>query len=270
MTNPMFLTLKSDSHYEIQSISENPFIHDVSYHPSPNGKWRFLGFLHLCLLAVVLTTFPVFGQTADVTQRVLPVAEMSDLDFLNDFLEEHFIAPQDPDFTSGIFFDITRDGFGSNDVLVLYPSEEQFHLSAYLPDNMSQVLRTQGLATDYNLVTTRNLTEVIVDEAENETNPKKALAGAMLGSIQNYYTEGEFQGYISQQGDNLRVSFWGYGEDDWFFTPKSEICMEPPKNESVVVVAHKQPEIRTFLDVDGCVVVESSTAGGDVSSRVCD
>jgi len=270
MTNPMFSTSQSDSHFRMQSTSENHFTHDVSYTQIPHRKRGFLKSFHIGLFALVLIALPVFGQTADVTQRVLPVAEMTDLDFLSAFLEDHFIAPQDPDFTSGIFFDITRDGFGSNDVLILYPSEEQFHLSAYLPDNMSQVLRTQGLATDYNLVTARDLTEVIVDEAENETNPKKALAGAILGSIQNYYTEGEFQGYISQQGENLRVSFWGYGENDWFFTPQSEICSEPPENESLVIVTHKQAEIRTFLDVDGCVVVESSTAGGDVSSRVCD
>jgi len=70
--------------------------------------------------------------------------------------------------------------------LVLYPSEEQFHLSAYLPEQLAAVLRAQGLATDYTISTTRDLTEVLIDEAENETSPKKALAGALLGSIQNY------------------------------------------------------------------------------------
>ncbi len=229
----------------------------------------------LCLKSVgfliLLLAIPAYGQfaDADVTQRVLPVAELKDLDFISSFLEEHFIFPQDPDYSSGVFFDITRDGFGSNDVLVLYPSEEQFQLSAYLPEQLAAVLRRQGLATDYTISTTRDLTEILIDEAENETNPKKALAGILLGSIQNYYPSGEFQGYISQQNENLRVSFWGYNEDVWQFTPRIEQCIEPPESESVLIVAHKQPEIRTFLDIDGCIIVESTTTGGEVSSRVC-
>ncbi len=228
-------------------------------------RLKSLGFW-LLFLAI-----PAYGQftDADVTQRVLPVAELRDLDFISSFLEQHFIFPQDQDYTSGVFFDITRDGFGSNDVLVLYPSEEQFHLSAYLPEQLATILRNQGLATDYTISTTRDLTEVLIEEAESETNPKKALAGSLLGSIQNYYPSGEFQGYISQQNENLRVSFWGYSEDVWQFTPKTEQCVEPPESESVLIVAHKQPEIRTFLDVDGCIIVESTTAGGEVSSRVC-
>ncbi len=218
---------------------------------------------------VVVFALPVYGQTAEVTQRVIPVAEFSDVEFISTFLEEFFIFPEDPNFSSGIFYDVTRDGFGKNDLLVLYPAEEQFQLGSYLPERLSSVINRQGLATDYTLDTTRELTEVIVAEAENETNPKKALAGALLGSIQNYYTEGEFQGYISQQNEILSITFWGYQEDTWKFTPKAAQCVEPPDSESLLIMAHKQPEIRTFLDIDGCVIVESSTAGGEVSSRVC-
>ncbi len=225
---------------------------------------------NLCFAGwMMLLTVPVYGQIAEVTQRVLPVAEFSDVEFINTFLEEFFIFPEDPNYTSGLFYDITQDGFGTNDLLVLYPSEEQFQLGSYLPERLSSVLNTQGLATDYELSTTRALTEVIIAEAENETNPKKALAGALLASIQNYYTEGEFQGYISQRNEDLSITFWGYKEDTWTFTPKAGQCVEPPDSESLLIVAHKQPEIRTFLDIDGCVIVESSTAGGEVSSRVC-
>lgn len=212
---------------------------------------------------------PVYGQNTQVTQRVLAVAEITDLEFIASFLEEHFIFPQNQEYVSGVFFDITGDGFGSNDVLVLYPSEEQFQLSAYLPEQMADVLRTQTLETDYRITTTRDLTDVLIEEAENETNPKKALAGAVLGTIRNYYVSGEFHGYISQQNENLRITFWGYDEDMWKFTPRAEQCIDPAETESVMIVTHRQPQIRTFLDIDGCVIVESSTAGGEVSSRVC-
>ena len=229
--------------------------------------------LLLCLcwgsIGLVGLSGPVFGQTAEVTQRVIPAAEITDLAFLRTFLEEQFIFPEDPAYTHGLFFDLTRDGFGSNDVLVLYPGEEQFLLGTYLPEQMATVLSTQGSSTDYSLVTTRERIGMVAEEAEQELNPKKALAGSFLESTVNYHPDGDLEGYISLQGENVRASFWGYTEDLWqFLTPAEAQCLQPDA-EPMILVAHKQPEIRAFLDVDGCVVVESSTAAAQVTSREC-
>ena len=71
---------------------------------------------------------PVVGQTAEISQRVLPVAELTDLDFIRVFLEDQFIFPESPDYTSAVFLDITRDGFGANDVLILYPTGDTARL----------------------------------------------------------------------------------------------------------------------------------------------
>ena len=217
---------------------------------------------------MLLVTFSTFAQTGEVTQRVMPVAELSDLSFIASFLEEQFISPEDPDYTSALFFDITRDGFGSNDVLVLYPARELFQLSPYVPDRMVDVLRRQGLATDYNLSTTLEVSSIVIDEAESEENPKKALAGTVIESVESYYPVGNVEGYFSRQGDDVRVSFWGYNDDAWEFIPKAAQCIQYDR-DPVMIVAHKQPEIRTFWDVDGCVIVESYTTGAEVSSRIC-
>ena len=223
----------------------------------------------VCWGLISLMVGPVYGQTAEVTQRVIPAAELTDLAFIRTFLEEQFILPEDPEFTHALFFDLTRDGFGSNDVLILYPAEEQFQIGTYLPERMAEALRTQGLATDYNLVTSREFIGMVSEEAEQELSPKKALAGTFLESVLNYYPGGDFEGYISQQGDNVRVSFWGYEENLWQFAPAAAQCVQPDA-EPLILVAHQQPEIRSFLDVDGCVVVETTTAGAQVSSRECD
>lgn len=225
---------------------------------------RFVG----CLV-VLLPAIPSLGQMATVSQRLLPVAELTDLDFIRGFLEDQFISPEDPNYSSASFLDITRDGFGTNDLLILYPSEEYFQLSEYLPESMINVLSAQNLETDYNLTTVRDLSSVIADEAEQEEDPKKALAGAFLGSLLAYYPTGDFQGCIDQAGEDVRVSFWGYEEDKWQFTPEATRCVQPDVDPLLLVV-HKQPEIQSFLDVDGCVVIQASTTGAEVSSRVCE
>ena len=227
--------------------------------------------LYLCWGSIGLVGMagPVLGQTSVVTQRVVPAAELTDLTFLRTFLEEQFIFPEDTAYTHALFFDLTRDGFGSNDVLILYPAEEQILLGTYLPEQMATVLSTQGLSTDYVLVTSRERIGMVGEEAEQEMNPKKALAGSFLESAMNYHPGGDLEGYISLQGDDVRANFWGYTEDLWqFVTPEVAQCMQPDA-EPVILVAHKQPEIRAFLDVDGCVVVESSTTAAQVTSREC-
>ncbi|MXW82689.1 MAG: hypothetical protein F4107_02715 [Gemmatimonadetes bacterium] len=214
---------------------------------------------------------PAFAQEEGyVTQRVLPVVELTDLAFIQSLLEEQFILPDDPEFTHALFYDITRDGFGSNDVMVLYPSQEQFQLGAYLSQETAEALGTQGLASDYRLVTVREYASLLSEEAENEMDPKKALASAMIQTVQGYYSEGDFDGYISLKDEDVQITFWGFDESKWQFVPNLMQCVEPPESKPVMLVAHKQPEIRSFLDIDGCVIVESSSTSAQISARVCE
>ena len=134
---------------------------------------------------------------------------------------------------------------------------------------MSDILTTQGLSTDYNLVTSRIHIDSILVEAEQEMNPKKALAGSFLRFIKSYYPNGNFQGYISLEEDEVRTNFWDYTEDLWEFTPNAALYLQPD-SEPVIMLAHKQPEIRAFLDADGCVAVESSTTATPLISRKCE
>ncbi|MCY4171240.1 MAG: hypothetical protein OXF08_06525 [Bacteroidetes bacterium] len=226
----------------------------------------------VCLgILILITGIPVFGQDGYVTQRVVPVVQVNSQEFIQSLLEEQFILPEETEIEYAVLYDITRDGFGSNDALVLYPSQEQFQLGAYLSSSIADALRTQGLATDYNLVTIREYAELLTEEAENEMDPKKALASTMIRTIESYYSDGDFQGYISRKDQDVQISFWGYDESKWEFIPGVSQCLEPPTwQQSVTIIAHKQPEIRSFLDIDGCVIVESSSSSAEISSRVCD
>ena len=227
-----------------------------------------LGILAFLALALLVPA-AALAQMATVSQRVLRVAELNDLGFIRQFLDDQLINPRDPDFASAAFLDVTGDGFGTNDLLILYPSQEHFLLSEYLPERMTNILSAQNLATDYNLTTVRDLSRVIADEAEDEEDPKKALAGAMLRSLLVYYPAGNFEGYVSQVGEAVRISFWGYNDALWQFIPEATRCVQPDEDPLILVV-HKQPQIQSYLDVDGCVVIQASTTGAEVSSRVCE
>lgn len=233
------------------------------------NKISHFGLFAIILVGASSSTDTAFAQMTNVSQQVLPTVEIRDLDLVEEFLETQFITPEDTNYNSALFLDVTRDGFGVNDLLLLYPSEEYFQLSEYIPDQMRNVLSEQNLESDYNLSTSRDMTRVIADEAETEEDPKKALAGAMLQSLLVYMPAGNFEGYINQVGDNVRINFWGYDEDAWQFIPESKQCIQPD-DDPMIMLVHKMPQIQSLLDVDGCVVIQASTTAAEVTSRVCE
>ena len=220
---------------------------------------------------LLLSCGTAHGQQAKVNQRVLPAAEVYDLDFINRFLEDQIIFPNDPDYTHALFLDVTEDGFGSNDILVLYPSEEHFSLSPYFPEAMLNTLVTLNLETDYRISTVRSRSPLLADEGEVEEDAKKALAGAILGSLLHYYPEGPMEIHLLQKGEDVHITFWNYEEDLWNFVPQATQCIQPDLREAepLVIVVHKQPEVRYYIDSEGCAVVESMTRSGSIASRSC-
>ena len=121
----------------------------------------YFGLLFIFIVSVMPTGNTAVAQLANVSQQVLPTVDLKDLDLIGELLEEQFIIPADPNYRSAVFLDVTRDGFGVNDVLILYPSEEYFQLSDYLPERMMNVLSEQNLETDYSLYTSREMNVIL-------------------------------------------------------------------------------------------------------------
>ena len=224
-----------------------------------------------CSILLFLPARTAQAQEARANQRVVPVAEVYDLEFINRFLEDQIIFPNDPEYTHAVFMDITEDGFGSNDILVLYPGREHFTLSPYLPEAMLNTLVSLNLETDYRINTVRDRTVLLASEAEGEGDPKKALAGAMLGSLLHYYPEGPMEVHLVQRGEDVHITFWNFDEDLWTFKPEATQCIHPglQTGEELVIMLHKQPEILSHIDSEGCVIVENLTSAGSAVSRTC-
>ncbi len=232
---------------------------------------RIAGRILVFSILLLLPSRVARGQEAMANQRVVPVAEVYDLEFIGRFLEDQIIFPNDPEYTHAVFMDITEDGFGSNDILVLYPAREHFTLSSYLPEAMLNTLVALNLETDYRINTVRDRSILLASEAEGESDPKKALAGAMLGSLLHYYPEGPMEVHLVQRGEDVHMTFWNYDEDLWTFKPEATQCIHPglQTGEPLVVRMYKQPEISSYIDSEGCVVVENMTRAGDVVARSC-
>ena len=224
----------------------------------------------LIIAPLLLCNGAAYGQLqgADVSQRVLPAAEVHDLEFIRQFLEDQILFPEQDSYTSAVFLDVTNDGFGINDLLVLEPSRERFLLSEYLPQGLLSRLAELNLEEDYRLATVREQSEAVSDEAEMEENARKAMAGSVLRSLVPYYSAGPLEMYVRQQNEEVNITIWGYDSERFTFVPNATQCITPP-SEPMLVEMFSEPTVRSYLDYDGCVVVENWTADGKVVSRSC-
>jgi len=224
----------------------------------------------LIIASVLLFAGAAYGQDqeADVSQRVMPAAEVYDLEFIRQVLEDQILFPENDSYTSAVFLDVTQDGFGINDLLVLEPNRDQFLLSATLPQDLLSRLSALNLEEDYRLQTVRGQSAVVTEEAEMEENARKAMAGSVLRTLGAYYSSGPLEMYVRQQNEEVNITIWGYDSERLTFVPNATRCIAPP-SEPMLVEMFSEPTVRSYLDYDGCVVVENWTADGKVVSRSC-
>lgn len=95
-----------------------------------------------------------YGQAkqADFTQVTRPVAELSDQAAINELLTELIITPQIPqDSISRVeVVDVTGNGYGPDDLVVVYPSGETFNIDPSLvTGRVQEIMRSWSLESEF-------------------------------------------------------------------------------------------------------------------------
>lgn len=95
-----------------------------------------------------------FGQAqqADFTQVTRPVAELSDQAAINELLTELIITPQIPkDSISRVeVVDVTGNGYGPDDLVVVYPSGETFNIDpSLMTGRVQDIMRSWSLESEF-------------------------------------------------------------------------------------------------------------------------
>lgn len=92
------------------------------------------------------------AQQADFTQVTRPVAELSDQAAINELLTELIITPQIPqDSVSRVeVVDVTGNGYGPDDLVVVYPSGETFNIDPSLvTGRVQEIMRSWSLESEF-------------------------------------------------------------------------------------------------------------------------
>ncbi|MCY4673230.1 MAG: hypothetical protein OXD43_05605 [Bacteroidetes bacterium] len=109
--------------------------------------------------------------------------------------------------------DVTANGFGPNDLVLLYPSMETYEVGSDVPRLLQESMKSWEIAADYRLDATREESMRIAADAHNRQDARAALTGDVLSAVARYYEGDEFDLRMSQDPEGVRLEIWNYDPD---------------------------------------------------------
>ena len=106
--------------------------------------------------------------------------------------------------------DVTANGFGPDDLVLLYPSMETYEVGSDVPRLLQESMKSWEIAADYRLDATREESMRIGPDAHNSQDARAALTGDVLGAVARYYEGDEFDLRMSQDTAGVRLEIWNY------------------------------------------------------------
>ncbi|MDE2770850.1 MAG: hypothetical protein OXI44_06710 [Bacteroidota bacterium] len=106
--------------------------------------------------------------------------------------------------------DVTANGFGPDDLVLLYPSMETYEVGSDVPRLLQESMKSWEIAADYRLDATREESMRIAIDAHGRQDARAALTGDVLGAIARYYEGDEFDLRMSQDTAGVRLEIWNY------------------------------------------------------------
>jgi hypothetical protein len=166
----------------------------------------------LCSLLIVV--FCASAEAQDV--RVRPVmayrATVTDPVIIGQLLHQQSI-PAEGTVDSIEIVDAMADGFGGNDLVVLYPSKQVFVLMA-----VEEPLKTVMDNWHYNLQqrTTPNTTSrELADQARSERSPFAGLLSHIMRGLEAYYSGTVIEGAFRRDESTAFLALWNFVPDSF-------------------------------------------------------
>lgn len=162
--------------------------------------------------------------------------------------------------------DVTANGFGPNDLVILYPSMETYEIGSDVPHLLQTSMKSWEIAADYRLDATRQEALRIPMDAHLRQDARAALTGDVLSTVARYYEGDVFDLRMSQDPQGVRLEIWNYD-------PEALHYREPPNPVSQDTLWQTfrfaaPAVVMAFKDATGCI--ETYAEGGQVRTRPCE
>ncbi|MCY4158450.1 MAG: hypothetical protein OXE92_05365 [Bacteroidetes bacterium] len=206
---------------------------------------------------------PVNAQQFDQLTR--PVATLSDSTEIWVMLDA-LLIPAIGRVDRADIVDVTSNGFGPNDLVILYPSMETYEIGDDVPQLLQESMKSWEITADYRLDATRQEGKRITADAHLSQDARAALTADVLSAVSRYYDGDEFELRMSQDAQGVRLEIWNYDPDAMHY----RVPIRPVSRDTLwQSFRFASPEIvMAFKDASDCI--ETYTDQGRVHTRPCE
>ncbi|MFQ5569859.1 MAG: hypothetical protein ACE5G0_09305 [Rhodothermales bacterium] len=234
--------------------------------------------LRRCLLMlglVFVLARPQAARAQHFDQLTRPIASITSRTLIDTILDELLIlAPDSARVTRIDVVDLTANGYGPDDVLILYPALETYLLRGDVPAHVQAIMKQWELEADYRLDASLAESRRVEDEAHRRRSAADALSGAVIAVLGRYYHAPDIDLRLSRDQTGLRLEMWNFDPAAMQYVPPPDGPECVPSEPPVPTLAFKQqfrfrqPRfILAFRDPGACVVTVLS--GGKMQTRPC-
>jgi len=161
--------------------------------------------------------------------------------------------------------DVTANGFGPNDLVILYPTMETYEIGMDVPHALQESMKSWEISADYRLDALRPERRRIALDAHANQDARAALTTDVLGVISQYYLGDDFDMRMSQDSEGVRLEIWNYDPNALRYRgpvqPVIQDTLWQRFNFATPTV------VMSFKDVSDCV--ETHADEGYVQTRSC-
>ena len=148
----------------------------------------------------------------DFDQLTRPMALIADSSQITAMLGE-LLIPVDGPVSRAEVVDFTGNGFGPDDLIILYPTLETYLLGSDVPRTLQEAMKTWELKADYRLDATLDDSNSIAADAHKRQDAKAALMGSVLGAVGQFYDGADIDLRLARDSAGVRLEMWNYDPD---------------------------------------------------------
>lgn len=216
----------------------------------------------ITLLPLLLIPSVVQAQAFDRLTR--PMATLTDPATMTALLEDLLILS--PDTLSSIHMvDITANGYGPDDVLILNPTNQVHFLGEFIPPTLRALVGDWSFESDYQYEALHSETSATLLAAHTSEDPAAAIAGSCLSAVASHYEGDELSMLLNQRQGTVRLELWGFNPDGLRYGGAGE-AISCEINRQKFEFA-RPITVTAFRDGDTCV--EAWGDQGSVQTRPC-
>ena len=171
-------------------------------------------------------------QTTIVGQIFQTVAEVFDKEIIDMILYDFFIPADLEDITKVEVIDITGNGYGNNDVLILYPMETIYAIEGPSPE-LVEIMRSWSFdefrrdaenlpADEFYPVRADSLVknDLLIPEEERVNVAQAAVLSDLIASLDRNYQDDDINIRFQRDENGLTFQFWNFNNEALAFTPR--------------------------------------------------